>query len=95
MAAEQQPRLLPLEQVNPSVGPLAYLNLFELVALETVSRACREEVRAPALWRQLVISKKKQPKEAPLINEVVAWLFGNNNNEHAYASLTSLDVASC
>ncbi len=38
-------RLLPLEQVNPSVGPLTYLDVFERVGLETVSRACREEVQ--------------------------------------------------
>ena len=84
--------LLPLAQVNASVGPLAYLDLFERVAFETVSRACREEVRAPALWRQLVVVKAS--KEAPLVNNVLTWLFGKNN-EHSYASLTSLDVKDC
>ena len=84
--------MLPLAQVNPSVGPLAYLDLFERVALETVSRACREEVRTPVLWRQLVITKAT--KEAPLVNHVLRWLFGKNN-EHSYALLTSLDVSCC
>jgi hypothetical protein len=84
--------LLPLEQVNPSVGPLAFLDLSERAVLETVSRACRVEVRAPVLWRQLVITKAS--KEAPLANNVLAWLFGKNN-EHSYASLTSLNLADC
>jgi sigma54-dependent transcription regulator len=62
--------LLPLEQVNASVGPLAYLDLFERVNLETVSRACREEVRAPALWgNQLFISASS--KEGRLVNDVL------------------------
>ena len=84
--------LLPLEQVNASVGPLAYLDLFERAAVETASRACREEVRAPVLWRQLVIHHES--KEAPLVNNVLTWLFGKNN-EHSHASLTSVDVKGC
>ena len=85
--------LLPLEQVNPSVGPLAFLDTFERVALETVSRAFREEVRAPVLlWRQLVISKSLS-KEARLVNDLLSWLFGNE--QYSCASLTSLDLKGC
>ena len=81
--------LLPLEQVNPSVGPLAYLDLFERAALETVSRACREEVRTPVLWRQLVIPASS--KEAPVANKVLAWLFGDERYPTCASMLTSLN----
>jgi hypothetical protein len=82
--------LLPLEQVNSSVGPLAYLDLFARAAVETVSRACREELRTPVLWRRLVIPASS--KESRLVNNVITWLFGNG---HSYASLTSLDLKGC
>ena len=83
--------LLPLEQVDPSVGPLAFLDLFDRAALETVSRACREEVRAPVLWHRLIIHHES--KEAPQVNKVLTWLFANECV--SYSSLTSLDLKGC
>jgi hypothetical protein len=71
--------LLPLEQVNPSVGPLCYLDFFDRASVERVSRACREEVRAPALWRnQLVILRSS--REAPLVSDVMKWIFFCDKN---------------
>jgi hypothetical protein len=84
--------LLPLEEVNSSVRPwVAYLNLFERATLERVSRACREEVRAPVLWRQLIVPAAS--KEAPLVNGVLTWLF--SNERYSCASLASLDLKGC
>ena len=84
--------MLPLKQADQSMGPLAFLDLFERVALETVSRACRDEARAHAPWRrQLVVPAAY--KDAPVVNEVFQWCFLDNNL--SCASLTSLSVLCC
>ena len=80
-----------LERVNHSVGPLAYLDIFECVAFEMVSPACRGEVRAPTMWRQLVIPNSS--KQGRLVNETLAWLCGNERL--SCTSLTSLDLKDC
>jgi hypothetical protein len=52
--------LLPHEQVNPFVRPLAYLDLFERAALETVSRLPR---RCGRRYCGVISSSRRRPKK--------------------------------